>query len=197
MEDSARQSDRSEPVEASLMRSEPRGDLMTGTICVVAALLGCIVFVPVWVYVPDSVAGTWNSPAVMPQAMFVLLGIFGALLAIRGFWAGGVASRPSGDAAVWRRVGAMLGICFAYLLGILLIGLPIASGLALAATLLLFGERRWIVATLVAVLVPLLLWFFFVKVAAVPMPDPVLKLADSRPGIPVWNVSGGEASHAV
>jgi nitrate/nitrite transporter NarK len=56
------------------------------------------------------------------------------------------------------------------------IGLPIASAIALVATLRYFGGRRWAVMVSLGIVVPAVLWFFFVHVVHVPMPPALLEI---------------------
>lgn len=153
------------------------GETVTGAVAIVVAVFGYIVFVPLWVYVPASVAGTTNSPAMMPKVYCVALGILGAIVAVRGLALLKTArGTPAIANADWRRVVAILILCAAYLLGIELIGLPLSSALVLVGAMVLFGERRPVMIATTAVVLPLLLWAFFVKVANVPMPDPVIEI---------------------
>lgn len=162
------------------------GETVTGAVAIVAAVFGYIVFVPLWVYVPESVAGTTNSPAMMPKVYCVALGILGSIVAVRGLALLKTArGTPAIANADWRRVVATLALCAVYLLGIESIGLPLASALALAGAMVLFGERRPIMIATTAVVLPLLLWAFFVKVANVPMPDPIIEIG--MPAMPtIW-----------
>lgn len=178
MSSDARPVDDAEPVSARGLETVTAvGETVTGAVAIVAAVFGYIVFVPLWVYVPASVAGTTNSPAMMPKVYCVALGILGAIVAVRGLALLKTArGTPVIANADWRRVVATLALCAVYLLGIELIGLPFASALALAGAMVLFGERRPAMVAATAFVLPLLLWAFFVKVANVPMPDPIVEI---------------------
>jgi hypothetical protein len=114
----------------------------------------------------------------MPLIMFTALGLFGAALLgtalrARKRSAPSAHGRPAAD---WRKAGGMLAICFAYMVMMVLIGLPIASAIALVATLWYFGGRRWAVMVSLGIAVPAVLWFFFVHVVHVPMPPALLEI---------------------
>jgi hypothetical protein len=70
----------------------------------------------------------------------------------------------------------MLAICAGYMALMVVIGLPIASAIALVATLRYFGGRRWAVMVSLGIVVPAVLWFFFVHVVHVPMPPALLEI---------------------
>jgi len=155
------------------------GDIATGAACVVGAVIGDFVLVPHGVYVPESVAGTLDSPAVMPVIMFTALGLLGAVLlakALKARHGAAVAAARSIDD--WRRAGGMLAICALYLGTIFVVSLPIASAIGLFAALWYFGERKWGLMLLVAIITPAALWLFFVYVVNVSMPQAIFELVN-------------------
>jgi len=169
------------------------GDIAGGALCVAAALAGHFVLVPFGVYVPDSVAGTLDSPAVLPLIMFTALGLLGAALLANGLSARRAAGLgPGRSAADWRKALGMLGICAGYLALIVVVGLPVASAIGLIVTLRYFGGRRWHVMVPIGIIVPALLWAFFVYVVHVSMPPALIELGA------VWNavphVAGSQAA---
>lgn len=166
----------------SLETTSVRGDIVSAALCLAAAAAGYFVLVPKWVYVPATVAGTLDSPAFLPRALFMLLALFGALLLLQSLArARAIAGEGKAPLRDWVRAAGMLLVCTFYLGAVFLIGLPLASGLSLALALVYFGERRPLVIAVAIVLLPTLLWLFFVKVALVPMPIPVIELAAGGP----------------
>jgi len=165
------------PSATTLETATGLGDLALAASCLISAGLGYFVLVPRWVYVPAKVAGTLDSPAFFPQALFILLALLAGLLLVQSLFAvSRIAAESRAPPADWRRAGTMLAICLFYLGAVFLIGLPLASAVSMALTLLYFGERRLLVVGLTSVLLPMLLWLFFVKVALVPMPTPLIEL---------------------
>lgn len=160
------------------------GDAVSGVLCLITAAAGALFIVPAWVYVPEKVAGTIDSPAVMPLLMLGLLALFGAVLLTETVRKDAVRQthRTRRD---WVRAGGMMAICALYLALILVIGLPVATGITLVAAMLYFGERRWVVVLPVAAAIPLLLWAFFAYVVQMPMPQPLLRLGVLQPGLAV------------
>ena len=173
---------------------QPRiaGDVAVGAACVAAAAVGHLVLVPYGVYVPDSVAGTLDSPAVMPLIMFTALGLLGAVLLGGALQARKLAVVEVGrSAADWRKANGMLAVCAGYLAAVFVVGLPVASAVGLFVALWYFGERRWLLMALVAVVVPAALWLFFVHVVHVSMPPALLELGGFQGTAPggAWEAS--------
>lgn len=165
------------PSATTLETATGLGDLALAASCLISAGLGYFVLVPRWVYVPAKVAGTLDSPAFFPQALFILLALLAGLLLVQTLLAvSRIAAESRAPRADWRRAGTMLAICLFYLCAVFLIGLPVASAVSMALTLLYFGERRLFVVGLASVLLPMLLWLFFVEIALVPMPKPLIEL---------------------
>ncbi len=169
----------SEPPPVGLETITLRGDVIAAAICLIGALAGYFIVVPAWVYVPAQFKGTINSPALMPQALFVLLGIFSAVYLLRGFNKYRVSDRqglaPLSD---WALAAGTILICAAYLGAIYVVGFPVASALCLVAAQYYFGERRWGVILAIAILLPVLLWLFFVKIALIVLPTPMIPFLD-------------------
>jgi hypothetical protein len=170
---------RSESPPVGLETITLRGDVIAGAICLIVALAGYFIVVPAWVYIPAQFRGTINSPALMPQALFVLLGIFSTVYLLRSFNKYWVSDRqglaPLSD---WALAAGTILICAAYLGAIYVVGFPVASALCLVAAQYYFGERRWGVILAVAILLPVLLWLFFVKIALIVMPTPMIPFLD-------------------
>ena len=156
-----------------------RGDVIAGAICLITALAGYFIVVPAWVYVPAQFKGTINSPALMPQALFMLMGLFSAVYLLRSIDKYRRSDRqglaPLSD---WALAAGTIGICLAYLGAIYVVGFPVASALCLVAAQYFFGERRWGVILAIAILLPGLLWLFFVKIALIVLPTPMIPFLD-------------------
>ena len=156
-----------------------RGDVIAGAICLITALAGYFIVVPAWVYVPAQFKGTINSPALMPQALFMLMGLFSAVYLLSSFNKYRRSDRqglaPLSD---WALAAGTILICLAYLGAIYVVGFPVASALCLVVAQYYFGERRWGIILAVAILLPALLWLFFVKIALITLPTPMIPFLD-------------------
>lgn len=152
-----------------------RGDVIAASLCLGGGLVGYFVLVPAAVYVPSSFAGTINSPAFFPNVLFLILSGLSGLYLVRSLAA---YRRRSSDqrtpAHEWGLAAGTALICLGYVAAIYVFGMTAASAACLAATIYYFGERRlWIIVPTCLVL-PALLWLFFVKAANVLFPIPVV-----------------------
>lgn len=80
-----------------------------------------------------------------------------------------LAHRHPMNRAVLGAVTAVVGL-FTYFFLIKWIGMVAASILAMTGFILLCGERRYKIALPLAILLPIGLYYFFLKVASIPMP---------------------------
>ena len=168
-----------------------RGDTIAATLCLVGSLIGYFLIVPAAVYVPPQFAGTANSPAFLPNVLFLLLAGLSVIYLIYGV-AAQIRNPVQGWASVsdWSLAGGTALICIGYIVAIYTIGMTLASALCVAATMYYFGERRtWLIVT-IAVILPSLLWYFFVKVAHILLPPSLTGIMDwLETGITLDNVT--------
>jgi len=174
------------PAPIDLETPTRRGDVIAAALCLMAGLGGYFVVVPMAVYVPAQFAGTANSPAFLPNVMFVLLAVFSTLYLIQSL----IVYRrevPEGrvQALDWALAGGTALICIGYIVAIHVVGMTLGSALAVAATVFYFGERRPALIAGIAIILPLLLWYFFVKIAHILFPTTWLGIMEwleaSRP----------------
>ena len=156
-----------------------RGDTIAASLCLIGGLAGYFLVVPVAVYVPPQFAGTANSPAFLPNVLFLLLAALSVIYLLYSV-AAQLRSPAQGWAhpSDWMLAGGTALICIGYIVAIFTIGMTLGSALGVAATMYYFGERRpWVIGT-IAVILPTLLWYFFVKVAHILLPPSLLGIMD-------------------
>lgn len=156
-----------------------RGDVIAASLCLGAGLVGYFVLVPTAVHVPSKFAGTVNSPAFLPNALFILLAGLGALYLAQSLIAY-LREERQGRARFsdWTLAGGTALICVGYIGAIYLVGLTLGSALCVAVTIYYFGERRlWVIGS-IAVILPSLLLYFFVKIANILLPTNALGILD-------------------
>ena len=136
------------------------------------------VLIPLGVVHPDHIRAGTISPTFWPKATGWLLVVLGALVVLEGVLKptkNGAAENGSDNARSSAATG-LLRVCLGFMLlyaswgAMFAIGLPIASGLIILVFGALFGERRLWLLALVAVVAPLVLYYFFTQVAKVPIP---------------------------
>jgi len=171
-----------------------RGDVIAASLCLGAGLAGYLFVVPAAVHVPAKFAGTVNSPAFLPNALFILLAGLGAVYLVQSVITY-LREARQGRArnSDWALAGGTALICVGYIAAIYLVGLTLGSALCVAATIFYFGERRLWIIGLIAVILPSALLYFFVKIANILLPSNALGLLDwlesSLPSDGIMNVA--------
>lgn len=164
-------------------------EIRVGLIIIVLALLSLFVLIPSGVTVPESVEIRVMSPDFWPLVVSIAAAIAGVFVLV-----GGVLElkhhhlteitttpdesipvethdnvyRPFGEAAV--RVAVTVGVLFALYFAIPHIGIVVGCMALLIFLIRFTGEKRWTMIIAIAVILPLILYGFFVYVANVPMP---------------------------
>lgn len=151
-------------------------DLWAGLIMMALALLMMLVLIPVGVVEPKKVKYAALSPSYYPRFVTYVLLALGIAISVRSLLfreivSNNVDTRP--DAG--RRYFGVFVILALYAASITWLGFIITSALALLATFWLAGEHRFYVTVPIAVLLPVGLYFFFLKIASVPIPLGILE----------------------
>jgi putative tricarboxylic transport membrane protein len=168
-----------------------RGDVIAAALCSAAGIIGYYILVPAAVYVPPQFLGTVNSPAFLPYMLFLVLTVLSAIYLVKSVvvWR---RSEPQGRAPLsdWGFAIGTAGICIGYIAAIYIVGMTTASGLCVAAMVYYYGERRFSVIGSIALIMPILLWVFFVKVAHILFPTPLIPIFEifltSAPLLDSW-----------
>ena len=168
-----------------------RGDVIAAALCSAAGIIGYYILVPAAVYVPPQFLGTVNSPAFLPYMLFLVLTVLSAIYLVKSVvvWR---RSEPQGCAPLsdWGFAIGTAGICIGYIAAIYIVGMTTASGLCVAAMVYYYGERRFSVIGSIALIMPILLWVFFVKVAHILFPTPLMPIFEifltSAPLVDSW-----------
>ena len=157
-------------------------DILLGCILSVGFSLVVWVLIPAAVPVPKSIKVAALSPDFWPKIIAAGLAIMGLVLIAQGIirilrerveTVPGISSNatPTSDrgSIFFRTVAIMVGLLVYYaLVGPL--GIVISSILAIVAFAFIYGERRFKILIPIAILLPIGLYYFFVKVANIPMP---------------------------
>ena len=146
--------------------------LVLGGLLIVGFGLMLGVLIPLAVSVPAGVKLAALSPDFWPRRIAGGLVVLGVLLAGQGI--AGLRRRSGRGRRFNRarlfRTGAAIAGLLAYYALVEPLGIVAASMVALPAFAWLYGERRTKVLAPLAVLLPLALYFFFTRLANIPMP---------------------------
>jgi len=158
------------------MKTDDMRGVIAGALMLGVGLLVILVLVPWGVVEPRSVKIAALSPSFYPRIVAICLCVLGGAVLLNS-----LIRRPvpeAGDATAHPHAIARTIAFFAILVFLALtvekLGFVLAGAIAICASMTLAGERRWWLVLLIAVALPLLLHFFFLKVASVPIPAGVL-----------------------
>jgi len=159
-------------------------DRILGAFLIVLGSLLFFFVIPAGVVKPSSVSSPVLSPDFWPRMIALMLVGFGILLFVRSFMRllAGTAEAVStsslnlaGARAMARPYGWLVLLVaaialFVYWGAIQVLGIPVASAIAITTFALLYGERRYGVILALSIVVPLGLYLFFSNIANVPIP---------------------------
>jgi putative tricarboxylic transport membrane protein len=147
----------------------------TGIGVVALGLVLYFILIPVGVVEPGNIKHMALAPRFWPKIIAAIIAIMGVLLIIKP--AEVLKEDSEGDknqSRSWRDRTPGFSVAFGSLLtfyfliphlGMVLPGMVMIFGLMMFA-----GERRFLLAAAIAISIPLLLYFFFVHIASIPIP---------------------------
>ena len=169
-------------------------ELYVGIGILVLSILAYFFAIPIGIVVPDGVDIRALSPDFWPGIIVIVLGVAGLSLVIQGLASmgmlpgkgnSGLAAGPDNDPApetqelsikkAALRVTVFVSTLFAIYFAIPLIGMVASTIPAIMFLAWYAGERRWKIILSLSIALPLLLYFFFVYVANVPIPTGIFE----------------------
>lgn len=159
----------------------PRSEILLGAALSAFAVLLWTVLIPYGVVVPTGATNLYLAPDFWIRIITGAMLVTGLLILLSGLRGRGEVDGETEEPAAGRRRAGLLKVCGAgvifllYYASIEFLGVIVSSALALLAASLLYGERRLYLTIPVALALPTLLYFFFLKVASIPMPVGILE----------------------
>lgn len=159
-------------------------NLIFGALLAAFAVVLWTVLIPYGVTVPRGATNIYLAPdfwiRIIAGSMFVI----GAIMGVTG-WRMRATGDPDGASGFdgddpvrakrYLRLGGGIALFGAYYLAIEPLGMVFSSALALFIASLFYGERRFHISVPLSVILPVGLYFFFLKVALIPMPLGILE----------------------
>ena len=147
---------------------------LTGIGVLILGLLIFFLLIPRGIDQPGSVEHAALAPDFWPKIIAAIIIVMGLLLTVKPAKEEDEESEDAGDAVPWLQrlpgLAVALGTLFAFYFLIPLLGM-VVPGIVMALGLMVYaGERRWPRGIAIAAGVPILLYFFFVYVASIPIP---------------------------
>jgi len=153
-------------------------DIAAGAICVALALLILFVAIPLGVQEPKKVKFAALSPSYYPRIATYFLLFFGVLLIGLRFFRK-QSEHVESEKINWRNHATgclvIMLILFLYYATLSYLGFVLSSIAALFLLLLLAGERKLWALTILPLVLPFALYYFFTHVANIPIPAGVLE----------------------
>ncbi len=165
------------------MNAKYKSEIGVGLAAIFIAALGWFVVIPVGIDLPSQIDIGALAPDFWPRIVMVMLGACGLVIAGQGYLDG--RHQTGGDepedldeaeviehspAQMAARVTFALGAMFLFYFAIVEIGIVVASTIIMIVFTYALGQRQWKYILALAVGLPVILYFFFVHVASVPMP---------------------------
>lgn len=155
-------------------------DLISAAGFIAIALLIIFVAIPYGVQEPKKVKFAALSPSYYPRLVGYCLLLFGVILFFKALLISNSTHATTVISTFVRsRLLPVIAVLAALYFALQPFGFVLAPAIALTVLLWLAGERNVFVIALMSVLLPLALYFFFVKVANIPIPggllDPLLQ----------------------
>lgn len=131
--------------------------------------------IPTWVITPSNVRKIVLSPDFWPYIVAVLLGLGGVVLLLQYYFVTRPQKIPEEHEYVPggnMRIALIAVLMAVYYELLTYMGMILASVLAYIAFMVVIGLPRKVAASIIAVVLPLLLYGFFDHLAGVPIPQP-------------------------
>ncbi len=160
--------------------NQGKKDVLLGVILVFGFSIVVLVLIPVAVEVPRSIKIAATAPDYWPKLVSSAIALLGVAVLTQGILKiksarlqpatdGSDEGGPQGKSAFFKTTAAVLGLLAYYWL-VVPLGIVAASMLALPGFAVIYGERRIKVLIPLSLLLPVALYFFFTKIANIPMP---------------------------
>ena len=150
-------------------------DVIAGALILAIGLVFVFILIPIGVDEPRRVKYAALSPTYYPRIVAIILVVIGGAVVARALFRPTETETDSETHPATRRLLGISAILVAFATLLTPLGFIVASSLALFAAIWLAGEQRIYINAAIAVILPVLLYFFFLKVARIPIPLGVLK----------------------
>ena len=149
----------------------------SGVFMLAVGLLLLLFLIPFGIDSPKKIRFAALSPTYYPQIVAIILSVIGAAIIFKNRQP--LIGKETDDLDEVHpnskmRIGGFLALLAVYSFSLEFLGFVLSGVLALAASLILAGERRAFIIIAMSLLLPISLFLFFYKVAYVPVPNGLL-----------------------
>lgn len=161
------------------MTSKQR-DLLSAVFFILIAVLLLAVAIPLGVVEPKKVKFAALNPSYYPKIVSYCLLAFGLLLLVTRVFLGSKTNTTDDTKSSDNHINVIRLLWIAcilalYYLSLPLLGFVLSSIIVLAALLITAGEKSIVALLGISIVLPFALYYFFVKVANIPIPSGVLE----------------------
>ena len=149
----------------------------SGVFMLAVGLLLLLFLIPFGIDTPKKIRFAALSPTYYPQIVALILSVIGLAIIFKNrqpLTTKGTDDLDEVHPNAKMRICGFLVLLAVYSLSLEFLGFVLSGGLALAASLILAGERRAFIIMAISLLLPISLFLFFYKVAYVPVPNGIL-----------------------
>ena len=149
----------------------------SGVFMLAVGLLLLLFLIPFGIDTPKKIRFAALSPTYYPHIVALILSVIGVAIIFKNrqpLTTKGTDDLDEVHPNAKMRIGGFLALLTVYSLSLEFLGFVLSGGLALAASLILAGERRAFIIIAISLLLPISLFLFFYKVAYVPVPNGIL-----------------------
>ena len=149
----------------------------SGVFMLAVGLLLLLFLIPLGIDTPKKIRFAALSPTYYPQIVAMILSVIGLAIIVKNRRPRVTKETDELDEVhpnAKMRIGGFLALLAIYSLSLEFFGFVLSGVLALAASLVLAGERRALIIIAISLLLPISLFLFFYKVAYVPVPNGLL-----------------------
>ena len=149
----------------------------SGVFMLAVGLLLLLFLIPFGIDTPKKIRFAALSPTYYPQLVALILSVIGVAIIFKNRQppiTKGTDDLDEVHPNAKMRIGGFLALLAVYSLSLEFLGFVLSGVLALAASLILAGERRAFIIIAMSLVLPISLFLFFYKVAYVPVPNGIL-----------------------
>ena len=149
----------------------------SGVFMLAVGLLLLLFLIPFGIDTPKKIRFAALSPTYYPHIVALILSVIGVAIIFKNrqpLTTKGTDDLDEVHPNAKMRIGSFFALLTVYSLSLEFFGFVLSGGLALAASLILAGERRAFIIIAISLLLPISLFLFFYKVAYVPVPNGIL-----------------------
>lgn len=145
---------------------------ITGLVVFAIGLLTIFVLIPYGIVSPRDITNVALAPEFWPLIVAVTFTIMGLILTVRPIRRDD--EEEVEESVPWKqripRLAVILAVLFGFYYLVPLLGMVVTGVLLISVLTWFAGERRWLLISILAISLPIMLYYFFLHIASIPVP---------------------------